>query len=309
MVIVTPLAFVLSEPQNALWSDQVCVLLHDVLVHLLFSLWIAFHFEVIFELIWLFVCFLQWSYSPDSNLYSLCSLADNIPQEPINWLLSKVVDTQGIRRVEISITYTINPPCSANPRVKFCNDSFDVYVWESDVKVLSHQIPDPINSNSSYRKLVTISGLTGSQSKSRTIPLQLDRQFIVIGFRDQVGCEALFSVEVTYNVCPSTTLDDRLVKLLETEAPSRASEATPKEGMCIADSSHVQGNLTVLCESNGRWNTSQLEGKCICNEDMENVGGACSGMLRYQFFDDDLIVITKPLLYEVENIPGHFPPK
>ena len=299
MVIVTPLAFVLSETQNALWSEQVCVLLHDVLVHLLFSLIrIAFHFEVIFELIWLFVCFLQWNYSPDSNLYSLCSLVDNIPQEPISWLLSKVVDTQGIRRVEISITYTINPPCSANPRVKFCNDSFDVYVWESDVMVTADKIPNPVNDDSSYRKLVTISGPTGNQRTLRTIPLQLDRPFIVIGFRDHVGCEALYSVEVTYNVCPTTTLKGSLVKLFETEAPSRALESNPVEGMCIEDSSHVQGNLTVLCESNGQWNTSQFEGKCYCNEDMQNVGGACSGMLRYRFFDDDLTVITKHLLYE-----------
>ena len=284
MVIMTPLAFVLSEPQNAFWSGQVCVLLHDVLVHLLFSLWIAFHFEVIFELIWLFVCFLQWSYSPDSNLYSLCSLAFDIPQEPINWLLSKVVDTQGIRRVEISTTYTINPPCSANPRVKFCNDSFDVYVWESDVMVTADKIPNPINSYSSYRKLVTISGLTGSQIKSRTIPLQLERQFIAIGFREQVGCEALYSVEVTYNVCSSTTLPSSLVYLPETEAPARALESTPVDGMCAVDSSHVQGSLIVLCQSNGQWNTSQFEGKCYCNEDMENVGGACSGTLRYRFF-------------------------
>ena len=266
----------------------------------------SFPFETTLELVCLFVCFLQWSYSPPSNLYSLCSLAFATPQEPINWLLSKVVDTQGIRRVEISITYTINPPCSTNPNLKFCNDSFDVYVWESDVKVLSHEIPDPIKSYSSYRKLVTISGLTGSQRTLLTIPLQLERQFIVIGFRDQVGCEALYSVKVTYNVCPTTTLDDSLVKLLETEAPSRASESTPVEGMCIAGSSHVQGNLTVLCESNGLWNTSQFEGKCICNEDMENVGGACSGMLRYRVFDDDLKQIT--LLCGVQNIAGHFPP-
>ena len=261
------------------------------------------------ELICLFLCFLQWSYTPGSNLYSLCSLVDNIPREPINWLISEVIDTQRTQRVEITITYTIDPPCSVNPNVKFCNDSFDVYVWESDVMVTADKIPNPINDDSSYRKLVTISGPTGSQRTLRTIPLQLDRQFIVTGFRDQVGCEALYSVEVTYDVCPSTTLPSSLVYLPETEAPARALESTPVDGTCAVDSSYVQGSLTVLCESNGQWNTSQFEGKCYCNEDMQNVGGACSGMLRYRFFDEDLTVITKPLLYEVQNIAAHFPPK
>ena len=35
---MTPLALVLSDPQNVLWSYQVCVFLHDVLFHLLISL-------------------------------------------------------------------------------------------------------------------------------------------------------------------------------------------------------------------------------------------------------------------------------
>ena len=45
------------------------------------------------------------------------------------------------------------------------------------------------------------------------------------------------------------------------------------EGMCTADSSHIQGSLNVWCESSGQWNASQFEGKCVCNEDMENLEG------------------------------------
>ena len=150
--------------------------------------------------------------------------------------------------------------------------------------VTTDKIPNPVNDDSSYRKLVTISGPTGSQRTLRAIPLQVDRSFIVIGFREEVGCTALYSVEVTYNVCPSTTLPNSLVDLPQTEAPSRALDSTPVDGMCAVHATNVQGSLTVLCESNGQWNTSQFEGKCYCNEDMENVGGACSGTLRYRFF-------------------------
>ena len=179
--------------------------------------------------------------------------------------------------MQLTIFYTIDPPCSINPNAKFCNDSFDVFVWESDIKVTADKIPNPINSNSSYRKLVTISGPTGSQRTLLTIPLQAKKQYIVLGFHDQVGCEVLYSVKVTYNVCPATTLQDNLVYLPETVAPSRLLESILVEGMCTADSSHIQGSLNVTCESSGQWNVSQFEGKCVCNEDMENVGGTCSG--------------------------------
>ncbi|XP_073248000.1 ephrin type-A receptor 7-like [Porites lutea] len=219
----------------------------------------------------------EWSYSPGSNLYSLCSILDSIPQEPNNWLLSTLIDIQRIQRVQLTIFYTIDPPCSVNPNAKFCNDSFDVFVWESDIKVTADKIPNPINSNSSYRKLVTISGPTGSQRTLLTIPLQAKKQYIVLGFHDKVGCEVLYSVKVTNNVCPATTLQDNLVYLPETVAPSRLLESIPVEGMCTADSSHIQGSLNVWCESSGQWNASQFEGKCVCNEDMENIGGTCSG--------------------------------
>ena len=80
--------------------------------------------------------------------------------------------------------------------------------------------------------------------------------------------------------------------------------------MCAVASSYVQVSLTVLCESNGQWNTSQFEGKCYRKEDMENVGGACSGTLRYRFFffKGNLTVITMSLQNKRRNITAHFPP-
>ena len=58
------------------------------------------------------------------------------------------------------------------------------------------------------------------------------------------------------------------------------------EGICTADSFHVQGSLNVTCEIWGQWNVSQFEGKCVCSEDKENVGGTCTGMLRNQYYHD-----------------------
>ena len=181
----------------------------------------------------------------------------------------------------VSVRYTIPPFCSSQPPNTFCTENIGVYVWESDLKVTSESIPDPLTSNSSYK--VPIRGQASGQTIS--LALQLTKGYIVLGFLDQGGCKILSSVRITYNICPETTLHDSLVKLRETVAPSSVFESILVEGTCTVDSFHIQGSLNVTCASSarGQWNVSQFEGKCVCKEDMENVGGKCSGMFRNQY--------------------------
>ena len=102
-------------------------------------------------------------------------------------------------------------------------------------------------------------------------------KFIVLGFRDQGGCRLLFSVKMSYKVCPLKLLGDRRVSLPQT-FPQK--ESVIVEGNCTTNSVQtVPGNLIVLCDSNGEWNTSQLKDRCVCKEGMENVGGICQGVL------------------------------
>ena len=152
--------------------------------------------------------------------------------------------------------------------------------------VTTDLIPDPRVSNSSYREFATIRGQASGQTIS--LALQLTKRYIVLAFLDQGGCKILSSVRITYNICPETTLQDSLVKLQETLAPSSVFKSIQVEGTCTADSFHVQGSLNVTCESSGQWNVSQFEGKCICNEDKEKVGGTCTGMTRYRYGNNSL---------------------
>ena len=213
-----------------------------------------------------------------SNHFVLCS---SFLQEPKNWLRSPLIDVQSIDRVSVSVKYTIASFCSSQPSNRFCTDNIGVYVWESDLKVTSDLIPDPLTSNSSYIEIATIRGQASDQTIS--LALQLTKRYIVLGFLDQGGCKLLSSVRITYNVCPETTLHDSLVKLRETLAPSSVFESILVEGTCAANSFHIQGSLNVTCESSGQWNVSQFEGKCVCKEDIENVGGTCTGMFRNQY--------------------------
>ena len=182
-----------------------------------------------------------------SNHFTLCS---SFLQEQKNWLRSTVIDVHSIDRVSVSVRYTITSFCSSQPSNRFCTDNIGVFVWESDLKVTTDLIPDPLTSNSSYREIASIDRLASDQTIS--LALQLTRRYIVLGFLDQGGCKILSSVRITYNICPGTTLFNSLVDLRETVAPSSDFESILVEGTCTADSFHVQGSLNVTCESSGQ---------------------------------------------------------
>ena len=218
-----------------------------------------------------------------SNHYTLCN---SFLQEPKNWLRSTLIDVKSIDRVTVSVRYTITSFCSSQPSNTFCTDNIGVYVWESDLKITSDLIPEPLTSNSSYREFATIRGQASGQTIS--LALRLAKRYIVLGFLDQGGCKILSSVRIAYNICPKTTLHGSLVDLRETVAPFSVVESILVEGTCAENSFHVQGSLNVTCESSGQWNVSQFEGKCVCKEDRENVGGTCTGMSRYGYDNKSL---------------------
>ena len=193
-------------------------------------------------------------------------------KEPNNWLRSDLIHVGEVQKVDVIVKYSINKCPDA---ALFCKEFFDVFVWESNTSVASPQIPHPINSNSSYRRFANIMRQSNNPEIS-IMPLVVTNKYIVLGFRDQGGCRTLYSVKVTYKACPQVTLSQSLVSVPRTLAP--INESLPVKGSCTADSIHLHGSLNVLCESSGEWNTSLLEGRCICKEDMENIGGKCKGI-------------------------------
>ena len=218
----------------------------------------------------------QWSHLDQiKSRYSLCNVFPDTPQEPNNWLRSKLIGIIDVQKLDVTVEYS-TIPCSKYPSAAYCKDSFDVYVWESNKSVLTDQVPHPINNIGSYRKFATVRGPLGERTTS-TLRLSVTSRYIVLGFRDQGGCRTLYSVKVSYNVCPKDTLEESLVSVPQTLAPSSDSEPVAVEGSCAYDSGHDQGRLIVICESNGEWNTSGLEGRCVCKEDMEIKGEMCKG--------------------------------
>jgi len=152
-----------------------------------------------------------------------------------------------------------------------------LYVNQSD-QFIADQVnyPDPLIDTTAYEKVAEIKQAINSRN-SETINVLVKGQYAILGFHNYGACCTLFSVKVTYNICPNETLRSNLVSLPRTVAPANDSEPIRVKGNCIKDAVQVPGSLYVYCESNGKWNTTELEGRCICKEDMENNGGICEG--------------------------------
>ena len=221
----------------------------------------------------LFISYLssQW-YHPYgvNNMYAICN--PNNPQEPNNWLRSPVIEVGDIQRLDVTFRYS---SLRCRQSASFCKESFYAYVWETNTRVTEQQIPHPINDSQLYRRFANITRQS-DQTTNLTVSLHLSSKYIVLGIRDQGGCRTLYSVKVSYKVCDEKRLKDRLVFF-----PSMLAqvESTPVQVNCMANSRQiVPGNLTVLCDSDGEWNTSRLHRGCVCKDDMENKYGFCTGM-------------------------------
>ncbi|XP_068753365.1 ephrin type-A receptor 3-like isoform X3 [Montipora capricornis] len=200
--------------------------------------------------------------------YSVCNFYNS--KEPNNWLRSGLIPVRESGRLDVTIEYQ-SQQC---PTLNFCRNSFYAYVWESNASLDASHIPNPISNYSLYRKFANISRLSDNRD-TLTIPLQVTSKYIVLGFRDRGGCRTLYSVKVSYKVCTEkAALADSLVYL-----PRTFAQLAPitVEGRCAANSvQSLPGHLIVLCDSNGEWNTSKLEGRCICKKGKENIGGECA---------------------------------
>ena len=209
------------------------------------------------------------------NRYAICY--PDTKEEPNNWLRSSVIEVGDIGRLDVTFRYFIR---SCQPSASFCKEYFYAYVWESNTSVDVPQIPDPIKNFHLYRRFANVTRQSGETNL--TVPLQVTGKYIVMGIRDQGGCRTLYSVKISYKVCIEKTLEDSLVSLPLTISEE---ESTPVQGICSANSVQiVPGNLTVLCDSDGEWNTSRLERRCVCQEDMENRGGVCLGVTYSSHF-------------------------
>ena len=150
---------------------------------------------------------------------------------------------------------------------------FDLYVSQSNQTA---SYPDPHTNKTAYEKVTEMRYISDDRTLETT-HIRIKGKYVFLAFHNYGACCVLYSVKVTYNVCRGQTLVESMVSLPRTVAPANYSMSIPIQGHCMDDSVKVPGSLYVYCESTGEWNTSELNGRCICKENMQNVGGKCKG--------------------------------
>ena len=205
--------------------------------------------------------------------YQTCDISLNGHPQPNNWLRSKPIGIHsGVKAVDITIEYlTKNCSSYSDNGGKYCKEYFDLYVHQSGQPTY----PDPLTNNATYEKIAKTAPSALGIRVSQTFRANVKGKYIVLAFHDQGSCTVLYSVAVKYYVCPETVHVGALVNLPRTMAPANSSE--PVVSGCTKNSVHKQGVLRVNCQSDGVWNMSSLNGRCICMEDMENTRGECKG--------------------------------
>ena len=181
-----------------------------------------------------------------------------------------------MKAVHITIEYR-TLKCSSYPDNggKYCKEYLDLYVHQSGQSTEPH----PLTNNASYDKIAKTAPSALGIRVSQTFSINVRGKYIVLAFHDQGSCTVVFSVAVEYYFCPETVHDGGLVYLPRTIAPANNSE--PVVGSCTNNAVHEQDILKVNCQSDGVWNLSSLNGRCICMEDMENTRGECKGIYNY----------------------------
>ena len=181
-----------------------------------------------------------------------------------------------MKAVYITIEYRTRN-CSGNGG-KYCKEYFDLYVRQSRQKT-EPDSPDPLINNASYDKIARTAPSALGIRVSQTFSVNVKGKYIVLAFHDQGSCSVLFSVAVKYYFCPETVHVGGLVNLPRKIAPANNSESVVSN--CTNNAVHEQGILKVNCQSDGVWNMSSLNGRCLCMEDMENTRGECKGIYNY----------------------------
>ena len=210
---------------------------------------------------------MQWDRRTNPTRYTACNV--NL-QQSNKWLLSYQFTVGKANRIDITVTYRI----TSCPQ---CVNVFDLYVNQSDQFIADQDnYPDPLIDTTAYERVAEIKQAINSRN-SETVNVLVKGQYTILAFHNYGACSTLFSVKVSYNICPDETLRSNLVSLPRTVAPANDLERIRVEGSCIKDAVKVHGSLYVHCESNGEWNTTGLEGRCICKEDTQNNRGICEG--------------------------------
>lgn len=228
--------------------------------------------------------------SSTKTSYSVCDVDGN---QPSNWLRSDGIQPYNVRRVDITINYTVATRCAdiAEPSVRQnCKEHFDVYGYQAtDNESSNESYSNPTNGH--YSKIETISWSSNFSNQSKwkiatmSLSIKEGTSQVFIGIHDQGACFVLNSFLVTYNICPKQTLPGSLIYLPQAMAPTNESEIVRVEGRCADNSELASPDLDATCLTSGEWMRPD-DGKevCRCKPGYEINITKCEGTFNIPMF-------------------------
>ena len=224
---------------------------------------------------------LQWNELTQPTKYQACDITyKQSDSKPSNWLISGRITVTEANRIDVTVEYLTRSCLKlSNNGGPYCVHVFDLYVNQSDQFIKYQSLyPNPLSNPMAYEKVAEIKQATEVRI-SETISIRVKGKYAILAFRNYGACSTLFSVTVTYNVCPDETLSSSLMSVPRTVAPANDSQPVRVKANCTKGTVQISSSLHAHCESNGVWNTTGLKGRCICKEDMQNNDGICKGTL------------------------------
>ena len=158
-----------------------------------------------------------------------------------------------VKKVDITIVYS-SRNCTELGGDDFCREYFDLYVHQSGNPV----VPNPLINNATYEKISEVTApILGINARVRkTFSVEVKGKHIILAFHNQGSCSSIYSVVISYYVCPVYTIVRGLVSLPRSIAP--INNSVPVQGSCATNAVYNQGNITMHCQSDGLWTYGKM---------------------------------------------------
>ncbi|KXJ21040.1 Ephrin type-A receptor 3 [Exaiptasia diaphana] len=222
----------------------------------------------------------------ETTEYQACQMYD-AENQPNSWLITDAIKIDKVRRIDVTVEFSIWNCSGKEMRdVKYCKESFDIYVHLASEMYNTGKIPNPYLNHSAYDLKSAVSpkymvmGFTyediknirsSTNRETYRIDLRQGYPYVYIAFRYTGGCISVCRVSAQYYQCPAKTLSESLIRVPMTKAPPNGSERV--RGQCFPYAQpESNGNEPFwLCEAEGKWSENSNIGMCICKAGYDKV--------------------------------------
>ncbi|KXJ07080.1 Ephrin type-B receptor 2 [Exaiptasia diaphana] len=216
----------------------------------------------------------QWTSTTDGDgkvFYQVCDVKS--ANEPNKWIRSNVFLVGDAKRIDVTVQYAVSK-CSSVPSIQYCKEHVNLYVYKTAIEHSTSGIPEPWVKPKVYHLFGTtfpkILDTSGSLSRSfanndtYSFLTNSTTRYYYIALQYRGGCFELYSVTISYSVCPSLALPTGLIQLPKTIAPANGTIRVP--GSCAANAQPLADNATLYgnCKANGEWIMEVISDQCLC---------------------------------------------